>query len=78
MLNAADNMRDVGKLADLRTSRGLTQRDVSKALDCAERLVSRWETGEGRPSDENIIALAALYGVRPGYVFEAAIADQQA
>lgn len=66
-------MTDVGKLADLRTSRGLTQRDVAKALDCSERLVSRWETGEGRPSDGYILKLADLYGVRPGYVFEASL-----
>lgn len=66
-------MHEVSKLSDLRTARGLTQRDVAKALDCAERLVSRWETGEGRPSDENIVKLSELYGVRPGYVFEASL-----
>lgn len=68
-------MTDVGKLADLRTARGLTQREVAKALDCSERLVSRWETGEGRPSDRYIVALAALYELRPGEVFEATLPE---
>ena len=35
----------VSKIADLRKKKGLTQRDLSFALDVTESTIANWETG---------------------------------
>ena len=35
----------MSKIADLRKSKGLTQRDLSIALDVTESTIANWETG---------------------------------
>ena len=53
---------DGAELRRLRESQGLTQRQVSVALDVAQAAVSGWERGESRPRKENALALGALIG----------------
>ena len=53
---------DGAQLRRLRESQGLTQRQVSVALDVAQAAVSGWERGESRPRKENALALGALIG----------------
>lgn len=36
----------------------LTQRKLAERLDCDPMMVSKWERGWHRPSDENLIALS--------------------
>lgn len=49
------------KLAHLRKKGGLSQAEVAEKLDVSRQAVSRWESGESRPSTENIQALCKLY-----------------
>lgn len=47
-----------------RKSAGLTQHGLAVALGRGDAMtVSRWERGEHKPSDENLIALAEILGV---------------
>ena len=44
------------KLARLRKREGLSQAEVSEKLDVSRQAVSRWESGEARPSTDNLQA----------------------
>lgn len=50
----------------LRLSHGLTQRGLAEQLDVGEMLVSKWERGKHRPSDENLAALSGVFGCTLG------------
>lgn len=50
------------ELRRLREAKGLTQRQVSVALDVAQAAVSGWERGESRPRLANAMALGELVG----------------
>lgn len=56
------------KLAALRKRSGLTQQEVAERLDLSRQAVSRWESGQIRPSTENLRAISALYGVTADYL----------
>lgn len=51
------------KLAYLRKKEGLSQIEVSEKLAVSRQAVSRWESGESRPSTDNLQALCKLYHV---------------
>ena len=51
------------KLAHLRKKEGLSQIEVSEKLAVSRQAVSRWESGESRPSTDNLQALCKLYHV---------------
>lgn len=57
------------KLARLRKREGLSQAEVSEKLDVSRQAVSRWESGEARPSTDNLQALCKLYQVPLDYLF---------
>ena len=42
---------------------GYTQKEIAKALQVTESAVSFWENGKYQPSNENLQALADIYGV---------------
>ena len=84
--------RRYGALADLlgraRLSKGMTQRQLSRALNMSEGYVGHLESGRIRPNVETLKALAAalglIYGelaVAAGYItreeFESPIDDRQ-
>lgn len=56
------------KLVSLRKREGLSQAEVSEKLDVSRQAVSRWESGEARPSTDNLQALCKLYYVSLDYL----------
>lgn len=51
------------KLREYRERVGLRQVDVAKKMDVDQAAVSKWESGETRPSRKYHKKLAKLYGV---------------
>ncbi len=51
------------KLTQARKAAGLTQADVAAKLNVSRQAVSRWESGQSKPSTERLLALGVLYGV---------------
>ena len=51
-------------MKELRLAAGLRQIDVAKKLDVDQGAVSKWESGETRPSRKYHKKLARLYGVK--------------
>ena len=51
------------KLTQARKAAGLTQADIAARLSVSRQAVSRWESGQSKPSTEKILALGELYGV---------------
>ena len=51
------------KLTQARKAVGLTQADVAARTNVSRQAVSRWESGQSKPSTEKLLALGALYGV---------------
>ena len=51
------------KLVQLRKRRGLTQAQAAELVDTSRQAISKWESGTGVPTLENIRALARVYGV---------------
>jgi len=58
-------------LSDLRIQHNLTQEKVAKRTDIAYNTYRRYEYGQAFPSARAICALAKLYGMSPGDLFEA-------
>lgn len=51
------------KLTQARKAARLTQADVAARLDVSRQAVSRWESGQSKPSTEKLLALAKIYDV---------------
>ena len=51
------------QLRTLRQEKGLSQAELAEMLDVSRQAVSRWETGTGLPSTENLTYLSRLYDV---------------
>ena len=51
------------KLTQARKAAGLTQADIAAKLSVSRQAVSRWESGQSKPSTEKLLALGELYGV---------------
>ena len=51
------------KLTQARKAAGLTQADVAAKLNVSRQAVSRWESGQSKPSTGRLLALGELYGV---------------
>ena len=51
------------RLKELRTKRGLSQKEVSDALPCSVTVYSRYETGAREPSIDVLIRLADFYQI---------------
>ena len=49
-------------LAQLRSERGMTQRELAAKIGCYAKDVSRWETGARTPGAESLAKLAAALG----------------
>ena len=45
------------KLTQTRKAAGLTQADVAAKLNVSRQAVSRWESGQSKPSTEKLLAL---------------------
>lgn len=53
------------RLVDRRKAAGLSQEALAAQLGVSRQAVSKWERSESSPDTDNLIALAALYGVSP-------------
>ena len=51
------------KLTQARKAAGLTQADIAARLSVSRQAVSRWESGQSKPSTEKLLALAKIYDV---------------
>ena len=56
------------KLVRLRKEKGLTQLELAEAVKVSRQAVSKWESGGGIPSTENLRGLSELYGVSVDYL----------
>lgn len=56
------------KLVHLRKEKGLTQLELAEAVKVSRQAVSKWESGGGIPSTENLRGLSELYGVSVDYL----------
>ena len=56
------------KLVHLRKEKGLTQLELAEAVKVSRQAVSKWESGGGIPSTENLRGLSELYGVPVDYL----------
>ncbi len=58
------------KIRALRESAGLTQAELAERIGVSEKVVSKWECGETKPSAEVLPALADAFGVSIDALFE--------
>ncbi len=56
------------RISNLRKVNRWTQSDLAKKLNVSSKLVSKWETGEGQPSLEDIINLGKVFQVSVDYL----------
>lgn len=56
-------------LQELRKDRGLTQRDVAKALNVVTSTISNYENGVSQPESDMIEKLADFYDVNIDYLY---------
>jgi transcriptional regulator with XRE-family HTH domain len=60
-----------GKLTNLiklRKSKGITQEEMGKKLNVSRVSYSRWESGESKPSLDDLVFLADFFGVSLDYL----------
>ena len=50
------------KLTQARKAAGLTQADIAARLSVSRQAVSRWESGQSKPSTEKLLALTIING----------------
>lgn len=62
------------QMKELRLAAGFRQVDVAKELDVDQAAVSKWESGETRPSRKYHERLARLYGVPVDVLLAACVA----
>lgn len=63
------------RIIQLRTAHRLTQAQLAKQLHISDKLVSKWETGEGTPSLEDILKLSDFFKVSVDYLVKGIIRD---
>ena len=51
------------RLAQARKARGLSQAEAAERLNVSRQAISRWETGTGMPTLDNLIQMSKLYQV---------------
>lgn len=58
------NEENIGKfISEMRKKKGMTQRDLSKAINVTDKAVSKWETGKGYPDISILIPLSDILGI---------------
>lgn len=58
------------KIKELRERNHITQKQLGDLLRISDRAVSKWESGLSKPSGENLISLAKIFGVPVEILFE--------
>ncbi|MGX7077440.1 helix-turn-helix domain-containing protein [Globicatella sanguinis] len=57
------------KLAQLRLSRNMTQKDMAKVLNVSQAYVGQWESGARVVPTEKVVAIAKYFDVSTDYLF---------
>ncbi len=57
------NIQIANRLREYRRASGYSQEELAEKLGVSRQAVSKWERAEASPDTDNLIALAALYGV---------------
>lgn len=55
-------------LKELRSERGMTQKQLASEINMSQQAVAKWETGKAEPSYEMTMRLADLFGVSVDYL----------
>lgn len=55
-------------LKELRSERGMTQKQLALEINMSQQAVAKWETGKAEPSYEMTMRLADLFGVSVDYL----------
>ena len=63
------------RIVQLRTVHRLTQAQLAKKLHISDKLVSKWETGEGIPALEDILKLSDFFKVSVDYLVKGIMRD---
>jgi DNA-binding XRE family transcriptional regulator len=66
----SSNMRIGSRVRIKRTSRGMTQHDLSRLLGIERNKLVAYEAGEERVNANLLLRIAKLLGVRPHYFFQ--------
>lgn len=61
------NVMDI--LIECRKEKGLTQKELAKAIDSKETTVASWEQGKSLPSIQMLYRLAKYYNKSIGYMY---------
>ncbi|MBQ8658981.1 MAG: helix-turn-helix transcriptional regulator [Clostridia bacterium] len=56
------------RLFELRTEKGLSQREAARIMNVSQGTYNNWENGKTQPSIEQLIALAAFFSVSVDYL----------
>ena len=56
------------RLGDLRRKNGLTQKELSRALNVAQSTLSAWESGKIGIDADSLIDLTSIFGVTAGFI----------
>ena len=56
------------KLLELRTEKGISQRETAKLMQISQGTYNNWENGKTQPSIEQLISLASLFEVSVDYL----------
>ena len=56
------------RIRDLREDRDLTQKEVSKSLNCSQQVYSNYELGQRDIPTDILIKLSAFYSVSVDYI----------
>ena len=56
------------KLFELRTEKGLSQREAARILKISQGTYNNWENGKTQPSIEQLITLSAFFEVSVDYI----------
>lgn len=58
------NMAATGaRITDLRKQKNITVRDIENTLGVTKNAICKWQRGETMPSIDNLVGLAAMFGV---------------
>ena len=56
------------KLLELRTEKGISQRETARLMQISQGTYNNWENGKTQPSIEQLISLASLFEVSVDYL----------
>ena len=67
----------MNKIKKCREANHMSQKYVAVSVGVSAPMVSQWESGVKKPSMENIVKLASLFGVTTDYLLDHDVPDQQ-